>query len=101
MKIHVLDSRHYLAILTAREARSLGLSPDTGKPWVTLTLRDRLAAAHIFSEISRRYHIPIKKDRIFLRFSPYPLWRNPPPFFPATSKAPHASSCTARPLGRV
>ncbi len=72
MKIHVLDSRHYLAILTAREARSLGLSPDTGKPWVTLTLRDRLAAAHIFSEISRRYHIPIKKDRIFLRFSRIP-----------------------------
>ena len=69
IKIQVLDPRHYLAILTVREALSLGLSPDMGKPWVTLTLRDRLAAAHIFSEISRRYGVNVKKNRILLRFS--------------------------------
>ena len=69
IKIQVLDPRHYLAILTVREALSLGLSPDMGKPWLTLTLRDRLAAAHIFSEISRRYGVNVKKNRILLRFS--------------------------------
>lgn len=72
MKIQVLDPCHYLAILSLSEANSLGLSPDTGKPWPALTLGDRLAAARIFSEISRRYAINISKHRILLRLSHIP-----------------------------
>lgn len=72
MKIQALDPHHYLAVLSPKEAHSLGISFSAGKNQAAFTLRDRLAAAHIFSEISRQYGIHVKKSRILLRLSRIP-----------------------------
>ena len=69
MKIQLLDPAHILAILSQEEARILGLSLRDGLPPHWASLHCRLAAARIFAEISRRYQLPLKNQKILLRAS--------------------------------
>ena len=65
MKVQIFDSSRVLVVLSREEAQALGL----GGALSWNSLRCRLAAAHVFSEISRRYRLPLRNRRILLRAS--------------------------------
>lgn len=68
MKVQPLNPSRFLVVLSREESQVLGLSREGASQWQSLHCR--LAAARIFSQISRKYRVPVAGRTILLRAYP-------------------------------